>query len=83
MKSRFAFSAFCMLVAMTMATAAFAQGVFRVTSGTESRGRVTGHAEKTGGHFSVRDRWGDKRRRERSRDDRVWRADHERCWARA
>ena len=28
MKSRFAFSALCMLVAMTMATGAFAQGVF-------------------------------------------------------
>ena len=48
MKSRFAFSALCMLVAMTMATGAFAQGVFRVTSGTESRGRATGHAEKAG-----------------------------------
>ena len=48
MKSRFAFSAFCMLVAMTMATGAFAQGVFRVTSGTESRGRATGHAEAAG-----------------------------------
>ena len=48
MKFRFAFSAFCMLVAMTMATDAIAQAVFRVTSGTESRGRVTGHAEKAG-----------------------------------
>ena len=48
MKFRFAFSAFCMLVAMTMATDAIAQGVFRVTSGTESRGRATGHAEKAG-----------------------------------
>ena len=48
MKFRFAFSALCMLVAMTMATDAIAQGVFRVTSGTESRGRATGHAEKAG-----------------------------------
>ena len=48
MKSRFAFSAFCMLVAMTMATDAIAQGVFRVTSGTASRGRFNGHAEKAG-----------------------------------
>ena len=83
MKFRFAFSAFCMLVAMTMATDAIAQvSVFRVTSGTESRGRASGHAEKAGdislftidGSITAA---GD----ERSRDDRVWRADHERCWA--
>ena len=49
MKFRFAFSAFCMLVAMTMATGAFAQGVFTVSSGIEPRGRSNGHAEEAGG----------------------------------
>ena len=62
MKFRFAFSAFCMLVAMTMATDAIAQGVFRVTSGTESRGRATGHAEKAGDISLFHDRWGYNRR---------------------
>ena len=49
MKTRFVFSAFCMLVAMTMATGAFAQGVFTVSSGIEPRGRSNGHAEEAGG----------------------------------
>ena len=49
MKSRFAFSAFCMLVAMTMATGAFAQGIFVVSSGPEARGRANGQAELSGG----------------------------------
>ena len=49
MKARFAFSAFCMLVAMTMATSAFAQGIFVVSSGPEPRGRANGHTELSGG----------------------------------
>ena len=49
MKSRFAFSAFCMLVAMTMATGAFAQGIFTLSAGSEPRGRMNGHAEEAGG----------------------------------
>ena len=49
MKSKFAFSAFCMLVAMTMATGAFAQGIFTVSGGIEPRGRENGHAEMAGG----------------------------------
>ena len=49
MKSRFVFSSFCMLVAMTMATSAFAQGVFTVSSGNQPRGRLNGHAEVAGG----------------------------------
>ena len=49
MKSRFVFSAFCMLVALTMATGAFAQGIFTVSGGIEPRGRENGHAELAGG----------------------------------
>ena len=49
MKSRFACSAFCMLVAMTMATGAFAQGIFTMSAGSEPRGRSNGHAEEAGG----------------------------------
>ena len=49
MKSRFVFSAFCMLVALTMATGAFAQGIFTVSGGIEPRGRENGHAEVAGG----------------------------------
>ena len=48
MKSRFVFSAFCMLVAMTMATGAFAQATFQVSSSSAQRGRMNGHAEKAG-----------------------------------
>ena len=47
MKSRFVFSALAFLVVMTMTTTAFAQ-VFRLSSGTVSRGRDNGHAELTG-----------------------------------
>ena len=49
MKARFAFSAMVLLVAMTMATGAFAQTVFTLSSGIEPRGRMNGHAELTGG----------------------------------
>jgi hypothetical protein len=49
MKTRFVFSAFCMLVAMTMATGAFAQAVFTVSSGNQPRGRLNGHTEVAGG----------------------------------
>ncbi len=39
MKTRFVFSACCMLVAMTMATGAFAQGMFcTVSSGNRAAG---------------------------------------------
>ena len=48
MKTRFVFSAFCMLVAMTMATGAFAQGNFQVSSGA-NQGRMNGHTELAGG----------------------------------
>ena len=48
MKTRFVFSAFCMLVAMTMATGAFAQGTFQVSAGA-TQGRMNGHTEKAGG----------------------------------
>ena len=49
MKSRAAFSALALLMVMTMATGAFAQGTFRVSSGIEPRGRMNGHAEEAGG----------------------------------
>ena len=49
MKARSAFSALALLVVMTMATGAFAQGTFRVSSGIEPRGRMNGHAEEAGG----------------------------------
>ena len=49
MKTRFVFSAFCMLVAMTMATGAFAQAVFTVSSGNQPRGRLNSHTELAGG----------------------------------
>ena len=48
MKIKFAVFTLSLLMVLTMATDAFAQGVFRVTSGTESRGRATGHAEAAG-----------------------------------
>ena len=48
MKIKFAVFTLSLLMVLTMATDAFAQGVFRVTSGTESRGRSTGHAEEAG-----------------------------------
>ena len=49
MKTRFVFSAFCMLVAMTMATGAFAQAVFTVSSGNQPRGRLNSHTALAGG----------------------------------
>jgi hypothetical protein len=49
MKFRFATSALVFLVAMTMATGAFAQGIFTLSAGSESRGRSNGHAELAGG----------------------------------
>ena len=49
MKTRFVFSACCMLVAMTMATGAFAQAVFTVSSGNQPRGRLNSHTELAGG----------------------------------
>ena len=48
MKIKFAFSAFCMLVAMTMATGAFAQATFQVSAGA-TQGRMNGHTEEAGG----------------------------------
>ena len=45
MKTRFVFSAFCMLVAMTMATGAFAQGTFHGERRHPRRGRMNGHTE--------------------------------------
>ena len=49
LKSKYAFSAFCMLVAMTMATGAFAQNILSVSSGVEPRGREHGQTEPAGG----------------------------------
>ena len=49
MRLRFATSALVFLVAMTMATGAFAQGIFTLSAGSESRGRDNGHAELSGG----------------------------------
>ena len=49
MRLRFATSALVFLVAMTMATGAFAQSaLFTVGSGTEPRGRMNGYAEAAG-----------------------------------
>ena len=80
MKIKFAVFTLSLLMVLTMTTDAFAQGVFRVTSGTESRGRSTGHAEKAGDISLFLTNGDIGGERERSRDDRVWRADHERCW---
>jgi hypothetical protein len=49
LKTKYALSAFCMLVAMTMATSAFAQGVFSVSSSIEPRARMNGQTEAAGG----------------------------------
>ena len=49
MKLRFSSSALVFLVAMTMATGAFAQGIFTLSAGSTSRGRSNGHAELAGG----------------------------------
>ena len=48
MKPKYMLSALAFLLVMTMTTTAFAQGVFRLSSGTEARGRMNGHAEATG-----------------------------------
>ena len=48
MKSKYMLSALAFLLVMTMTTTAFAQGVFRLSSGTEARGRMNSHAEATG-----------------------------------
>ena len=48
MKIKFAFSAFCILVALTMATGAFAQATFQVSAGA-TQGRMNGHTEEAGG----------------------------------
>ena len=54
MKTRFVFSAFCMLVAMTMATGAFAQGTFQVSSrrhaGPDERPHGGGRRYHAGAH---------------------------------
>ena len=49
MRLRFASSALVFLVAMTMATGAFAQGIFTLSNGTVARGRSNGYAEAAGG----------------------------------
>ncbi len=49
LKTKYALSAFCMLVAMTMATSAFAQGIFTVSSSIEPRARLNGQTEEAGG----------------------------------
>ena len=48
MKIKFAFSALVLLVAMTMATGAFAQATFQVSAGA-TQGRMNGHTEEAGG----------------------------------
>ena len=48
-KYRYALSAWCALGVMTMATGAFAQGVFSVSSGVEPRAREHGQTELAGG----------------------------------
>ena len=49
LKFKYLFSAFCMLVAMTMATSAFAQNILTVSSGVEPRAREHGQTELAGG----------------------------------
>ena len=49
LKTKHMLSALCMLVAMTMATSAFAQGVFSVSSSIEPRARMNGQTELAGG----------------------------------
>ena len=49
MKFRFSTSALVFLVAMTMATGAFAQGIFTASPGTRANGRANGYAEEAGG----------------------------------
>ena len=76
MKTRFVFSAFCMLVAMTMATGAFAQGrTFQVSGGQRGAG-MNGHTERAGGItlFLIT---GEVRPRDGNGGDRLRRPDHE------
>ena len=49
LKTKYLLSALCMLVVMTMATSAFAQGVFSVSSSIEPRARMNGQTETAGG----------------------------------
>ena len=49
LRTKHAFSAFCMLVAMTMATSAIAQNILSVSSGVEPRARENGQTELAGG----------------------------------
>ena len=49
LKFKYVFSAFCMLVAMTMATSAIAQNILSVSSGVEPRAREHGYTEAAGG----------------------------------
>ena len=49
LKFKYVFSAFCMLVAMTMATSAIAQNILLVSSGVEPRAREHGYNEEAGG----------------------------------
>ena len=49
LKFKYVFSAFCMLVAMTMATSAIAQNILSVSSGVEPRAREHGYTETAGG----------------------------------
>ena len=49
MNQRFNILAMSTLLVMTMATSAFAQAVFTVSSGNQPRGRMNGHAELAGG----------------------------------
>ena len=48
MKIRFAVFTLSLLMVLTMATGAFAQATFQVSSSSEQRGRLNGHAEKAG-----------------------------------
>ena len=49
LKTKYALSALGLLVAMTMATDALAQGIFTVSSSIESRARMNSHTEASGG----------------------------------
>ena len=49
LKTKYALSALGLLVAMTMATDALAQGVFSVSSSIVPRARANGHTELAGG----------------------------------
>ena len=48
MKFKFAVFTLNLLMVLTMATGAFAQATFQVSSSSEQRGRMNGHAEKAG-----------------------------------